>query len=121
MKASHDELKGLFNDAEKNCVTLLGNEGGFAEFVTREFMPGSFNRLHKSVCDQMTLVSERKRKATERLDSLKRALHDLDIQDKVVEARMSDKSTDDAIKDCLSEFDQPCREYEAEVTALSPS
>lgn len=32
---------------------------------------------------------------------------------------MSDKSTDEAISDCLSEFDQPCRDFEKDVTAIA--
>ena len=115
---SQNELKRLFTDPEKNCIRSLKNRESFAESAVRDFMPGSFNRLHKTVCDQLSLISERKRKTTGRFESLKASLHDLDIQNKMVEAKMSDKSTDDAITDCLSGFDQPCREFEAEVAAF---
>jgi hypothetical protein len=118
LKATHIEQKRLFTDGEKGCIDSLKNSNSFTESVLRDFQPNSFPRLHKATCDQFLLLSEQKKKTTEKLERLKCSLRDFDVQNKIIEAKMTDKSTDDTITDCLSEFDQPCRDFETEVTTL---
>ena len=118
LKSSHTEQKRLFTDGERDCINSLKSSDGFTESVLREFQSGSFSHLYKATCDQFLLFVEQKKRTIEKLERLKCSLRDFDIQNKIIEAKMFDRSIDDTIVDCLSEFDQPCRDFETEVAAL---
>ena len=118
LKSSYTEQKRLFTDGEKGCINALKSPDGFTESVLHEFQPASFSRLHKATCDQFLLLFDQKKRTIEKFEGLKNSLRDFDIQNKIIEAKMFDKCTDDTITDCLSEFDQPCRDFETEVAAF---